>query len=46
MRRISNRSQQGLLRGEILSLTQKNRKSSDSSGLAAIHELYVPPMAA
>ncbi|MCM1217853.1 MAG: hypothetical protein NC548_25460 [Lachnospiraceae bacterium] len=46
MRRVSSRSQQGLLRGETLNLTQKNRKSSDSSGLAPIHRLFVPLRAA
>ncbi|MCM1065879.1 MAG: hypothetical protein NC420_15710, partial [Eubacterium sp.] len=46
VRRVSSRSQQRLLRGETLSLTRKNRKSSDSSGLAKVHGLFVPPQAA
>lgn len=38
VRRTSSRSQQRLLRGEVLSLTLKNRKGGDSS-----HGLFVPP---
>ncbi|MCM1214781.1 MAG: hypothetical protein NC548_09685 [Lachnospiraceae bacterium] len=46
VRRVSSRSQQGLLCGETLNLTRKNRKGSDSSSLAAVHGLFVPPEAA